>query len=133
MRRSSILMLLIWGGIWLRIWIFLLNACCLTKTRLESQRFLTETDVISSSTIPDEILDRSRMSLISASKCSPLDSTIAIAFNCLSFSEPKISSLRDSDIPKIEFSGVRSSWLMLARNSSLSLVARRSCSLDCWS
>ena len=38
---------------------------------------------------------------------------------CFSFTEPTISSRNTCEKPMIAFSGVRSSWDMLARNSDL--------------
>ena len=46
---------------------------------------------------------------------------------CFSFTSPNIRSARTSEKPRIAFSGVRSSWDMLARNSDLWRLAASSC------
>ena len=43
--------------------------------------------------------------------------------SCFSFSSPNIRSPRTSENPMMAFSGVRSSWDMLARNSDLCWLA----------
>ena len=47
----------------------------------------------------------------------------AINLPCLSLSSPKLPSSNRSEKPMTEFRGVRSSWLMVARNSLLVLFA----------
>ncbi len=72
-----------------------------------------------SSTWPASIRDRSRMSLINASR-SLLDEWIAWAYlTCSAVSVPSLLSA--SSLARISalLSGVRSSWDMLARNSDL--------------
>ena len=65
------------------------------------------------------------MSLISPSRCWPL---LLIVFrNSVRVSSPKCpspSSISSSLKPRMALSGVRSSWLMLARNSLLTWLAR---------
>ncbi len=120
--------------------IFFFSAICLIKARLLLHKVFTETSLNCSSSLPDSILDKSRMSLISSSKCLPLRSIVAIAFVCRSLLEPNTPSKKPSDMPRIAFRGVRSSWLMFAKNSSLRRVARASsalmlasCSFVCFS
>ena len=48
---------------------------------------------------------------------------------CFSFTSPNIRSASTSEKPRIAFSGVRSSWDMLARNSDLWRLAASSCRL----
>ena len=48
---------------------------------------------------------------------------------CFSFTSPNIRSASTSEKPMIAFSGVRSSWDMLARNSDLWRLAASSCRL----
>ena len=72
-----------------------------------------------SSMRPASILDRSRMSLINASRWRPALSTRRNGSNA--FSVPKRAALPTimSVRPMIAFNGVRNSWLMLARNCDL--------------
>ena len=49
--------------------------------------------------------------------------------SCFSFSSPNIRSDSTSEKPMMAFSGVRSSWDMLARNSDLCWLAASSCRL----
>src|SRR5215470_9035328 len=46
--------------------------------------------------------------------------------SCFSFSSPNMRSVRTSEKPMIAFSGVRSSWDILARNSLLCWLATSS-------
>ena len=69
------------------------------------------------SMIPDSIFDRSRMSLINRSSKSLL---VSIIFQYSAFSAGSSQSTSNSENPIIEFSGVRISWLMLARKADLS-------------
>ena len=71
------------------------------------------------SIFPASTLDRSRMSLISSSRSEPARWIVRANSICLSV---RLSSgLSDSSLARISrlLSGVRSSWLMLARNSFL--------------
>ena len=80
----------------------------------------------SSSIRPASTLERSRMSLISESRCRPEDSTSWRYSSCLGFSSPNMRWSRTSEKPMIAFSGVRSSCDMLARNSDLCWFATSS-------
>ena len=83
----------------------------------------------SSSIRPASTFDRSRMSLMSASRCRP-DSWMSLTYSaCLSLMSPNIRSPSTSENPMMAFSGVRSSCDMLARNSLLCLLAISSCRL----
>ena len=77
-----------------------------------------------SSIRPASIFDRSRMSLISASRCRPAPSTRSSGSrSCFNASA---SSRSISVTPMMALSGVRSSWLMLARNCDLCWLASAS-------
>ena len=77
-----------------------------------------------SSSNPDSIFDRSRMSLISCSRWRAPFRTCPTKRCCLSVRSPAVFSAKRSEKPMIAFSGVRSSWLILARNWLFSWVAR---------
>ncbi len=81
----------------------------------------------SSSIRPASILDRSRMSLMSESRCRPEESMSCRYSSCLSLSSPNMRSSSASEKPMMALSGVRSSWDMLARNSDLCRFAISSC------
>ena len=83
----------------------------------------------SSSSRPASTLDRSRMSLIRERRCRPEDRMSCRYSACFSFTSPNIRSASTSEKPRIAFSGVRSSWDMLARNSDLWRLAASSCRL----
>ena len=70
----------------------------------------------------------SRMSLIRPSRCWPALLIELRSCDCSSVSGPSMPFRMTREKPMIEFSGVRSSWLMLARNwlLSRSTSARRS-------
>src|SRR5258705_9690148 len=73
----------------------------------------------SSSIRPASIFDRSRMSLMRDSRCRP-DSRMSCRYSvCFSLMAPNIPWASTSENPMTALSGVRSSWLMLARNSDL--------------
>src|SRR5258705_6311441 len=73
----------------------------------------------SSSMRPASIFDRSRMSLMRERGCRP-DSKMSCRYSvCFSLISPNIPSARTSENPMMALRGVRSSWLMLARNSDL--------------
>ena len=69
------------------------------------------------------------MSLTSWSRWRPEISTLPTYERCLSVSVPKISCSSSSENPMTAFSGVRSSWLMLARNELLAWLAASASSL----
>ena len=83
---------------------------------------------MSSVTVPDSILDRSRMSLISPRRSTPASWMSAANSTCLSVRLPWVFSASSFERISRLFSGVRSSWLMLARNSDLYLEVSASCS-----
>ena len=76
---------------------------------------------------PASILERSRMSLISVSRCRPLASIVS-RYSSRRCGDPK-PRRRTSVKPSIPLSGVRISWLMCARNSLLAALAASACSL----
>jgi hypothetical protein len=73
---------------------------------------------------PASIFDRSRMSLISPSRCRPLRSTASRNSRCSSGTSPAPPLRMRSEKPMIALSGVRSSCDMFARNSPLRRAAR---------
>ena len=74
----------------------------------------------SNSSLPASILEKSRISLIRVSKESAEIFTMVRYSRC---SELSSVSRARSVMPMIPFMGVRSSWLMLARNSLLARLA----------
>jgi len=78
--------------------------------------------------LPASILERSSTSLIKASRLRALRSTRSSALVCLGLTAPSVPLPTSSVKPRIAFIGVRSSWLMLARNSLLRRLAARACS-----
>ena len=75
---------------------------------------------------PASIFERSRMSLINCNRCAePCLMWLTKRF-CLALSSPGVPSARSSEKPTMAFSGVRNSWLMLARN----LLFRLGCAFD---
>ena len=95
----------------------------LTKFRLDSQTSFTEIRAGMKSNFPASILETSRISLIRPSKCCPLELMRLTYCSCFSLSGPRLFSSRDSENPKTLLSGVRNSWLMVAKNSSLVRLA----------
>ena len=77
--------------------------------RLRSKGFF------SISILPASILERSRISFTISSKWSPLDLMYSINLRCLSLKISESISISWLN-PNIAFSGVLSSWLMLAKN-----------------
>ena len=89
-----------------------------------------ETGWSRSSIWPASTFERSRMSLIRVRRCLPLvriwpRNLVRVAWS----NWPSRASVRSSEKPMIALSGVRSSWLMLARNTLLCLLASRSATL----
>ena len=80
------------------------------------------------STLPASTFDRSRMSLISASRSRPAEEIVWANLTCSAVRLPSLLSASSLARIRAEFSGVRSSWLMLARNSLLYWLARSSSS-----
>ncbi len=106
-----------------------------------SCKLLKKTSSASTETVPDSILERSRMSLIRLSRSVPAPWIVRANSTCLGLKLP--SGLSPSCWPRIRmlFSGVRSSCDMLARNSDLYFEvsassvalpsrARRACSIS---
>ena len=83
-----------------------------------------------SSMRPASILERSSTSLIRRSRCLPLVWMSASGSPNSAGTGPYSPSVSISVKPRIAFSGVRSSWLMLARNSDFALLACSSRSLS---
>ena len=97
------------------------------------QRARSETGASSSSIRPASTLERSRISLISSSRCRPESRMSRRYSSWRSLSSPNIRSSSTSENPMTALSGVRSSCDMLARNSDLCRLATsswrlRSCS-----
>ena len=92
-----------------------------------SQTSRIEKSSLRTSILPLSILARSRMSLIIASSILPDDWMLPAYRRCrsLSCSVPE----RTSEKPMIELSGVRSSWLMVARKSLFSRFISKSARL----
>ena len=90
-----------------------------TITTPRSSASRRENGCTSSSTCPASTLERSRTSLISESRWFPEEMMSSRYSACFSFTGPTISSRNTCEKPMIAFSGVRSSWDMLARNSDL--------------
>ena len=105
------------------------KAFSLIIIRLFASRSFMFTLDSSSSILPASTLERSRISLISWSRWRPLTSTLLMYLVCFSFSSPKVWSHRISEKPIMALRGVRSSWLILARNSLLVRVAVSAASL----
>ena len=83
-----------------------------------------DTGARSRSTLPASILDKSKISLISPSKCWPL---FSIAFTWLNWrlvKVPPICRCKISENPRMLFRGVRSSWDIAARNWDFKAEAR---------
>ena len=93
-----------------------------------SARSAIRTGAMATSSLPASTLDRSRMSLIRLSRSWPASRTDRANSTCLAVRFP--SGLSASSLARIRrlLSGVRSSWLMLARNSDLYFDDRASCS-----
>ena len=85
-----------------------------------------------SSIRPASIFDRSRMSLIRASRCRAARSTRSSGSSSSSRLKSRASSSSISVTPMMALSGVRSSWLILARNCDLCWLATSSCRLLSW-
>ena len=71
--------------------------------------------------MPASTLERSKMSLMSDNRCWPLVKMSPVYSRWLSVMSPTRPSLRASENPMMALSGVRSSWLMVARNSDFIL------------
>ncbi len=84
---------------------------------------LTNTRSGMTSTLPASIFERSRMSLISASRSLPADEIVSANSTCSGVRLPSLLSASSLARMSEELSGVRSSWLMLARNSFLYWLA----------
>ena len=76
--------------------------------------------------MPASILDKSNTSLIRWRRSLPA-SCMTCAFLCSTASSSLPPSAMSLDKIRIEFNGVRNSWLMLAKNSDLYLLAWVSC------
>jgi hypothetical protein len=113
--------------VWIRKSTFLASATWRKVRSTYSCRSDRRSSLTSTATVPDSILDRSRMSLISISRSLPDEWIVLANSTCLVVRLP--SGFLDSWSDRIssEFSGVRSSCDMLARNSDLYLDVRASC------
>ncbi len=95
------------------------SATWLKVRSIRSRRSEKNISPMSSVTVPDSILDRSRMSLISDSRSDPPAWMVRAKLICLSVRLPSTFSASRCDSISRLFSGVRSSCDMLARNSDL--------------
>ena len=97
-------------------------SCALATIRssASSMQVLSSNDWDSRSILWASILEKSRMSLIRVSNISPLVRIVSAKSRCRASS--RVSSSRPV-IPMMAFSGVRISWLMLARNWLLTSLA----------
>ena len=123
------------GAIFNSRWMRFCNACWLTKGKLDSHSLSIDVCEQARFICPAPILATSRMSLIKDNRWLPLLAMVSNGSFCSWLTAPNIFSSIASDIPKMALSGVRNSWLMLARNSSLRRVARASSLLEmasCW-
>ena len=104
---------------------------CAARSRTSASAVLERVgaaNVASSSSIrPASTLDRSRISLSSASRCRPESRMSRRYSSWRSLSSPNIRSSSTSENPITALSGVRSSCDMLARNSDLCWLAISSC------
>ncbi len=107
---------------------FLSCAICAKVRSIWSRRPAKLVSPMSRVTVPDSILDRSRMSLIRPSRSEPAAWMFLANSTCLPVRLPWVFSLSIFDRISRLFSGVRNSWLMLARNSDLYFDVRASCS-----
>ena len=96
---------------------FVARSRTITTPRSSASR--SEKGATSSSICPASTLDRSRTSLISASRWLPELRMSSRYSSCFSFTSPNIRSRSTCEKPMIAFSGVRSSCDMFARNSDL--------------
>ncbi len=98
-------------------------ACPSSWPTVSVTRCARSTGSMISSIRPASTLARSSTSLISSRRCFPLARTRSRKFRSLSWRRPSRFFRRMLVKPMIELSGVRSSWLMLARKSLLALLA----------
>ena len=103
---------------------FLVCAIPFINCRLAWHTASMEKNENCNSNLPASILERSSISLIRSRRWRPLSSIVDIVFCCKSFNSPKVFCCMASERPRIPVRGVRNSWLMLARNSSLDRSAR---------
>ena len=91
------------------------------------------TSVSSRVSLPASILDRSRMSLMTWSSCSP---AVLIVPSCPACFRVTPSRRIRCAMPRMAFMGVRISWLMLARNTDFARLACSAASFAsaacCW-
>ena len=102
---------------------------CSISSRLSSKRCKSK-QVSFRITRPASIFDISSTSLIRVNKCSPLRLIIPRLSRCSALN--KGSLLIISVNPRMALSGVRSSWLIFARNSLLAWLARSAVSFASW-
>ena len=82
----------------------------------------SDTDSIDNDTCPDSITARSRISLISFSRCHPAWRIWAMRADWEAVGNGTADSISCAK-PRIALSGLRSSWLMLERKSDLARLA----------
>ena len=104
-----------------------LSAACTAGTAASSRsRSPSSTSTASSSRWPDSIFEKSRMSLMIASRCRPERSTPCTYCRC---SSRRGVASSNSVMPSTPFIGVRISWLIIARNSLLARLPASAASL----
>ena len=104
------------------------RACCSTMATSRSSQGPGWKSIASRSSRSASIFDRSRMLLISSSRCCEARSTLASCSRSWASCERRISS---PVMPMMALSGVRSSWLMLARKTLLARLLASAASLAC--
>ncbi len=89
-------------------------ACSASRSSVPSTAAHKLKSTVSKSSLPASILEKSRMSLMIASKASALLRMVSANSRCSVFNGVSSSSPL---MPMMPFIGVRISWLMLAKNS----------------
>jgi len=100
---------------------------CRNARSASSARVENATGARSSSILPASTFDRSRMSLMRERRSLPAEWIVRANSTSRSASPPSSLSASSRDRISIEFSGVRSSWDMFARNSDLYFEDSASC------
>ena len=97
---------------------------------ISSKVVLKSKSIISRSTFPASIFDRSRISFIIDKRPSALR-FMEVAYSCCS--DVRSVFFNNSIMPMMPFKGVRISWLIFARKSDLMLLAVSACWVLFWS
>ena len=105
--------------------VMLMPRCCACGSIMVRHSDMTsdnDTDSGDSDTLPDSITARSRISLISLSRCHPAWRIWAMLSDWEAVGNGEADSISWAK-PRIALSGLRSSWLMLERKSDLARLA----------